>query len=72
MRKIAFKGKVNFMAYHSHEADFVDGEIKEVPDDVAEYLLGDFPEHFTEVGTKEMKRPVKDRMLRGATTRRMK
>ena len=70
MAKIKFKGKVNFMEYHSHEVDFVDGEEKEVSDGVAKYLLGDFPEYFTEV--KEMKKPVKDKMLRRATTRRMK
>ena len=70
MRKLKFKGKINFMGYHSHEVDFVDGEEKEVSDDVAKYLLDDFPEFFIEV--KEMKRPVKDKMLRKATTRRMK
>jgi len=70
MKTIKFKGKVNFMEYHSHEADFIDGEEKEVPASLAKYLLGDFPEYFTEV--KEMKKPVKDKMLRRATTRRMK
>ena len=70
MRKLKFKGKINFMEYHSHETDFVDGEEKEVSDGVAKYLLKGFPEFFTEV--KEMKKPVKDKMLRRATTRRMK
>jgi len=70
MKKIRFKGMVNFPAYHSHRVDFVDGEEKEVPDDLAEYLIDGFPECFIEI--KEMKKPVKDKMLRGATTRKMK
>ena len=63
MAKIKFKGKVNFMEYHSHEVDFVDGEEKEVPDDLAKYLLGDFPEHFEEVKTRSMSEPAKHRMI---------
>ncbi len=70
MRKLQFKGTPNFPGYHSHQADFEDGEMKEVPDDVADYLLTDFSEYFTEV--KEVKKPVKDKMMRKAKTRGLK
>ena len=61
--KLRFKGKVNFMAYHSHLVNFVDGEEKDVPDDVAKYLLVDFGDFFEEVKTKEISEPVKHRMI---------
>ena len=63
MKKLRFKGGVNFMEYHSHRVDFVDGEEKEVPDDVADYLLGDFSGHFEEVKTRDISEPVKHRMI---------
>jgi hypothetical protein len=65
MRKLRFKGTVNFMEYHSHRVDFVDGEVKEVPDDVADYLLGDFGEFFDEIEpeTREISHPIKHRMI---------
>ena len=67
--RLRFKGRVNFMAYHSHLADFVDGEEKEVPDDVAKYLLADFGDFFEEAKTKEISEPIKHRMI---TTEAMK
>ena len=63
MKNLEFKGGVNFMEYHSHRVDFVDGEEKEVPDDVGDYLLGDFPEYFEEVKTRDISEPVKHRMI---------
>lgn len=65
MRKLRFNGKVNFMEYHSHETDFVDGEAKEVSDDVAEYLLGNFRDFFdeVEVETREISHPIEHRMI---------
>ena len=63
MTRLRFRGTTNFMAYHSHLVDFVDGEEKDVPDEVAKYLLSDFPEYFTEIKTKEISEPVKHRMI---------
>lgn len=69
--KLRFKGKVNFMEYHSHLVDFVDGEVKEVPDNVGEYLLSDFRDCFEEVKTREIEAPPKDRMMRKTKTRKL-
>lgn len=71
--KLQFKGTVNFPAYHSEKADFVDGESKEVSDEVGEYLLTGFPGYFTEVKaqTREMLSPVKDKMMRKVKTRKL-
>ena len=65
--KLTFKGKINFMAYHSHLVDFGDGETKSVPVEVAEYLLQEFPDCFTAEGTKAkaIDEPVKHRMITG-------
>ena len=63
MKRLRFEGKINFMAYHSHFADFIDGEEKDVPDDVAKYLLGDFGDYFEEVKTKEISERIKHRMI---------
>lgn len=68
MKKIKFTGKVTFGEYHSHLVDFKDGEIKTVSDDLADYLLKDFPDHFTEIKSppksKGVDKPPKDKMFR--------
>ena len=65
--KLRFTGKINFMEYHSLLADFVDGETKDVPDKIAEHLLGDFPGFFEEVIAKSIDEPVKHRMITNET-----
>lgn len=71
MKKIKFKGTPSFPEYHSHEANFKAGEVKSIPDKVADYLLADFPELFEEVKSgskksksKSMDKPPKDKMIR--------
>lgn len=68
MKEVKFTGKINFMEYHSHRVSFRHGEVKSIPDDLADYLLSDFPEYFTEVKPKpkkkEISRPPKDKMFR--------
>jgi len=63
--KLKFKRTVNFPAYYSLQADFVDGEEKDVPDEVGEYLLKTFPAHFEVVKAKSIDKPVKHRMITG-------
>ena len=63
MKRLRFHGVINFMAYHSHLVNFVDGEEKDVPEEVAKYLLEDFGDYFEEVKTKDISEPVKHRMI---------
>ena len=63
MKKLKFTGTINFRGYHSHLIDFEDGETKEVPEDLADYLLGDFSAYFEEVKTREISEPIKHRMI---------
>lgn len=69
MRKLKFEGSVTFPTYRGKGVVFHDGETKEVPNDVADYLLNDFPESFTEIKPKkskkkEVKKPFKDKMVK--------
>lgn len=77
MKKLKFKGKEPLKAYHGKGVDFVDGEIKEVANDTAKYLLDDFPEYFEEIKPKkkqkrrkkEVRKPFKDKMIRKAKSK---
>ena len=70
--RVRFKGMVNFPAYHSHQTDFVDGEEKDVPDEIGEYLLETFPAHFEVVKAKAIDEPVKHRMITGESKTKKK
>ena len=74
MRTLQFKATENFRAYDGRGVFFRDGDVKEVSDETAEYLLNEFPQYFTEVKvkTREMKAPVVDRQIKTAKTRRGK
>jgi len=68
--KLKFKGKSHLMEYHRPGVvDFIDGEEKEVADDIARDLLKDFPGMFIAVfhvpvrETKEISRPPVHRMI---------
>lgn len=76
MKKLKFKGAVTFPAYRGKGVVFHDGDTKEVSDDVADYLLNDFPENFTEIKPKkkkskkrEVKSPPKDKMMKKSKTK---
>ncbi len=70
--KLRFKGKAHFMEYHG-AVNFVDGEIKDVPDGTGNYLLAVFGDFFTEIFPvalkREMTAPPKDKMVRKAKTK---
>jgi len=61
--RLRFNGSDNFPAYNSHLVTFRRREEKEVPEEVAEYLLSDFGAFFEVVKTKSIDEPIKHRMI---------
>ena len=70
-KKLKFKGTVNFPSYRNENVFFADGDVKEVPAALADYLLRDFSEYFVEIKPikKEIKKPQVHRMIKKAKTK---
>lgn len=70
--KVQFKATAALAEYHgfddSKEVDLLDGEKINVSEAKAKQLLSDFPDNFSLVKTKDIKK-AKDRMIRNSKTK---